>query len=152
MATAPQTPQTLDVGDRFPVDKLGRPLEGPAVVYFYPADFTRACTIEAHAFNDLYDEFRALGLEVFGVSTQDEDSHTGFVGECGLRFPLVADPDAELTGGLGLLKQFGEHGEFARRVTFLLDKDGTVRKVWTVDDAAGHAAEVLEAARDLAVD
>jgi thioredoxin-dependent peroxiredoxin len=149
MATAPQT---LDVGETFPVDKLGRPLDGPAVVYFYPADFTRGCTIEAQAFNGLYDEFRALGIEVIGVSTQDEDSHAGFVNECGLRFPLVADPDAELTRGLGLLKEYGEHGEFARRVTFLLDKGGIVRNVWTVEDAAGHPAEVLEAARGLAVD
>ena len=52
---------TLDVGERFPVEKLPHPLDGPAVVYFYPADFTRGCTIEAQRFNDIYDDFRAAG-------------------------------------------------------------------------------------------
>jgi peroxiredoxin Q/BCP len=142
--------QQLDVGDRFPVEQLGHELDGPAVVYFYPADFTRGCTIEAHAFNDLYADFRALGVEVIGVSTQDEESHAGFTNECGLEFPLVADPDETLTRSLGLMKQYGEHGEWAARVTFLLDRDGTVRQLWRVEDVDTHAAEVLEAARALA--
>ena len=144
------TVAALNVGDPFPVDKLGRELDGPAVVYFYPADFTRGCELEARGFNDLYDDFRAAGVEVIGVSTQDEESHAGFAAECGLRFPIVADPDADFTRRLGLLKQYGEHGEFAKRVTFLLAADGTVRRIWNVDDIPTHPGEVLEAARALA--
>ncbi len=146
MATAVE----LKEGDRFPVDRLGRELIGPAVVYFYPADFTAGCELEARTFNTLYDDFRAAGVEIFGVSTQDDDSHAGFSNECGLHFPLVADPDGDLTGRLGLLKQYGEHGAFARRVTFLLDAEGTVRRIWHVDDIPAHPGEVLEVARGLA--
>jgi thioredoxin-dependent peroxiredoxin len=141
---------SLEVGDRFPVEELGRPLDGPAVVYFYPADFTRGCTIEAHAFNDLYADFRELGFEVIGVSTQDETSHAGFSQECDLKFPLVADPEGTLTTRVGLMKEYGEHGAFAARVTFLLDADGVVKHVWRVEDVNTHAGDVLEAARALA--
>jgi peroxiredoxin Q/BCP len=144
------TAAALKVGDPFPVEKLGRQLDGPAVVYFYPADFTRGCELEARTFNTLYDDFRAAGVEIIGVSTQDDDSHTAFTNECGLRFPLVADPDADLTGRLGLLKEYGEHGAFARRVTFLLDADGTIRRIWEVDDIPTHPGDVLETARGLA--
>jgi thioredoxin-dependent peroxiredoxin len=141
---------TIEAGEPFPVEALGRELDGPAVVYFYPADFTKGCTIEARGFNDLYADFRELGFEVIGVSTQDEESHTGFTQECSLQFPLVADADAALTNRLGLMKTYGEHGDFAARVTFLLDKDGVVRRVWQVEDSGSHPAEVLEAARELA--
>jgi thioredoxin-dependent peroxiredoxin len=143
------TAATINKGDRFPVEDLGRELDGPAVVYFYPADFTRGCELEARTFNGLYDEFRAAGIEVIGVSTNTQESHDNWSNECALRFPLVADPDATLTGRLGLLKHYGEHGEFAARVTLLLDADGIVQRVWTVDDIGTHPAEVLEAAREL---
>jgi peroxiredoxin Q/BCP len=140
----------IEVGDRFPVDELGRELDGPAVVYFYPADFTSGCELEARTFNGLYDDFRTAGIEVIGVSTNSQESHDAWSNECGLRFPLVADPDADLTGRLGLMKQYGQHGEYAARVTFLLDADGVVRQMWTVEDIDSHPAEVLEAARALA--
>ena len=140
---------TLDVGDKFPVEQLGRTLDGPAIVYFYPADFTPGCELEARNFNGVYEEFRQIGVEVVGVSTNSAESHENWTQECGLRFPLVADPDAELTGRLGLMKQYGDYGEFAARVTFLLDGEGTVRRVWDVEDIDSHAAEALEAAREL---
>lgn len=134
---------TLKVGDRFPVDRLPTRPSGLAVVYFYPADNTPGCTIEARRFNDLYDEFREAGVEVIGVSTDSEESHAGFAEDCGLRFPLVSDEGASLTGSLGLLKQYGEHGTFAARVTFLLDADGIVRRIWEVTDPGVHPDEVL---------
>jgi peroxiredoxin Q/BCP len=133
----------LEVGDRFPVEKLSVRPEGPAVVYFYPADLTPGCTMEAKAFNDRYGRFRKAGYEVIGVSVDSDERHDKFRAECGLTFPLVSDVGAELTDSLGLLKQFGEHGAFARRVTYLLDSDSTVRKVWEVSDAGAHPEEVL---------
>jgi thioredoxin-dependent peroxiredoxin len=135
----------LEVGDPFPVEKLSVRPEGPAVVYFYPADLTPGCTMEAKAFNDRYDAFRDAGYEVIGVSVDNEEKHDEFRSECGLRFPLVADDGAELTRSLDLLKQYGDHGWFARRVTYLLDADGVVQKVWDVEDAAAHPEEVLAA-------
>jgi thioredoxin-dependent peroxiredoxin len=135
----------LEVGDRFPTEKLSVRPEGPAVVYFYPADLTPGCTMEARAFNDRYDAFRGAGYEVIGVSVDSDEKHDEFRSECGLRFPLVADDGAELTKSLGLLKQYGDYGWFAARVTYLLDADGVVEKVWDVEDAGGHPEEVLSA-------
>jgi thioredoxin-dependent peroxiredoxin len=135
----------LEVGDRFPVEKLSVRPEGPAVVYFYPADLTPGCTMEAKAFNDRYDAFREAGYEVIGVSVDNEAKHDEFRSECGLRFPLVADDGAELTKSLGLFKNYGEYGWFAARVTYLLDADGVVQKTWDVEDAGGHPDEVLAA-------
>jgi peroxiredoxin Q/BCP len=135
----------LEVGDHFPVEKLSVQPDGPAVVFFYPAALTPGCTMEAKAFNDRYDRFREAGYEVIGVSTDLTEKNDEFRSECGLDFPLVSDESQELTGSLDLLKEFGEHGMFARRVTYLLDADGTIRKVWDVTDAASHPEEVLAA-------
>lgn len=146
MATSEQ--QRIEVGDRFPTERLGRELTRPAVVYFYPADFTAGCTREAHAFNELYGEFDDAGVDLIGVSTDTGESHDRFADECGLRFPLVADPEGELTRGIGLMKDYGEHGPFAARVTLLLDADGTVKRMWDVTDVATHAGEVLAAVRE----
>jgi peroxiredoxin Q/BCP len=135
----------LDVGDRFPVENLSVRPEGPSVVYFYPADLTPGCTMEARAFNDRYDAFRDAGYEVIGISVDNEEKHDEFRSECGLRFPLVADDGAELTKSLGLFKQYGDYGWFAARVTYLLDADGVVQQVWDVEDAGAHPEEVLAA-------
>ena len=133
----------LEIGDHFPVEKLSAKPEGPAVVYFYPADLTPGCTMEAKAFNDNYDRFREAGYEVIGVSVDSDERHEEFRQECDLRFRLVSDEGAELTGSLGLLKEYGDHGTFARRVTYLLDADGTIQKIWDVTDAGAHPDEVL---------
>jgi peroxiredoxin Q/BCP len=133
----------LEVGDRFPVEKLSVQPDGPAVVWFYPADLTPGCTMEAKAFNDRYDSFRDAGYEVIGVSVDSDERHEEFRQECGLRIPLASDVGAVLTGELGLLKDYSDYGSFARRVTFLLDTDGTIRKIWDVKDAGGHPEEVL---------
>jgi peroxiredoxin Q/BCP len=138
----------LEVGDRFPVEKLSVRPEGPSVVYFYPADLTPGCTMEAKAFNDRYDAFRQAGYEVIGVSVDSDEKHDEFRSECGLRFPLVADSGAELTQSLDLLKEYGDYGWFAKRVTYLLDADGVVQKVWDVEDAGAHPEEVLAAVTD----
>jgi peroxiredoxin Q/BCP len=117
--------------------------DGPAVVYFYPEDLTPGCTMEAKGFNDRYARFREAGYEVIGVSLDSDERHDEFRQECGLDFPLVADTGAALTTELGLLKDYGEYGVLPRRVTFLLDADGVVERVWDVKDAAAHPEEVL---------
>jgi peroxiredoxin Q/BCP len=133
----------LEVGDHFPVEKLPVKPEGPAVVYFYAAALTPGCTLEAKAFNDRYDRFRDAGYEVIGVSIDTSDTNDEFRRECDLKFPIVSDEGAVLTAELDLLKQYGEHGTFARRVTYLLDANGTIERVWDVIDAAEHPEEVL---------
>jgi len=135
----------LRPGDRFPVEKLSTPPDGPAVVFFYPAALTPGCTMEAKGFNDRYQSFRDAGYEVIGVSVDTSEKNDEFRSECELDFPLVSDTDTTLTTELDLMKQYGEYGTFARRVTYLLDGDGIVQQVWDVEDAAAHPQEVLAA-------
>jgi peroxiredoxin Q/BCP len=135
----------LQVGDRFPVEKLAVQPEGAAVVYFYAAALTPGCTMEAKEFNDRYQRFRDAGYEVIGVSVDTSETNAEFRQECGLDFPLISDEGAVLTTELDLLKQYGEHGTFARRMTYLLDADGVVQRVWEVGEIGGHPEEVLAA-------
>ncbi len=136
-------------GERFPVESLPAEIEGPAVVYFYPQDKTPGCELEARSFNAIYDRFEEAGVAVVGISVDSEESHRSFADECGLRFPLVSDEGGALTAQLGLMKQYGEYGSMAARVTLLVDRYGVVRKVWTVTDVAKHPEEALAAALEL---
>ena len=140
----------LREGETFPVESLPGPLERPTVVYFYPADFTAGCTQEAHDFNRLYADYQEAGVDIVGVSIDTTASHERFAAECGLRFPLVADARGALTSRLGLMKDYGEYGHLAARVTLLLDADGVIRRIWRVGEVERHADEVLAAARELA--
>jgi|SRR5581483_8608504 len=135
----------LEPGARFPVEKLPVQPDGPAVVYFYPEDLTPGCTMEAKGFNDRYDRFREAGYEVIGVSFDNDERHAEFRAECGLRFPLVTDEGGALTSELEILKDYGQYGKLPARVTFLLDGNGIVQRVWDVEDAAAHPEEVLGA-------
>jgi peroxiredoxin Q/BCP len=139
----------IDEGDRFPTEDLGRALDGPAVVYFYPKDSTSGCELESRGFDDLYDDFRSAGVDVVGVSNGTAETAGKFASDCGLRFELVPDESGKLVGRLGLLKDFGEYGILPQRVTFLVDGDGVVRRIWQVEDIQSHPAEVLAAAREL---
>jgi thioredoxin-dependent peroxiredoxin len=152
--------QSVKVGDRFPVDELvasdGQRLDleslaGPAVVYFYPADGTSTCTLQAVEFNRALDDFKAAGVALVGVSVDDEESHRCFAEDQGLQFPLVSDHDGELTAKLGLTKDYGEYGKLSGRVTLLLDRDAVVRQTWSPEeqDLKDHPGQTLDAARAL---
>jgi peroxiredoxin Q/BCP len=135
----------IQVGERFPVQRLSMQPSGPAIVYFYPAALTPGCTMESKRFSDLYDRFREAGYEVIGVSTDVGEKNDEFRATCDLAFPLHSDEDGTLTTDLGVLKDYGEYGWLAQRVTFMLDADGVVQRVWDVTDAGAHPDEVLAA-------
>jgi thioredoxin-dependent peroxiredoxin len=153
-------PTAVGVGDRWPVATLethdgGRidftALGGPMVVYFYPKDGTPTCTREAIEFNRAYDRYRDAGVGLVGVSVDSTSEHECFAADEGLRFPLVSDPDGRIARLLGVLADYGKYGELAARVTFLVDRDGIVRRVWRLEDAdvAGHPDQALATARGL---
>jgi thioredoxin-dependent peroxiredoxin len=135
----------VDVGERFPVEELGLPEgNGRMVVWFYPKAATPGCSLEAAEFNRHLDRFEGAGVKVVGVSVDTADDNAAFAQDCGLEFPLVSDTGRKLTSRLGLLKSYGDHGEFAERVTFLLDESGIVEELWRVEDIPAHVQEVLE--------
>jgi Peroxiredoxin len=134
--------ETLDQkGNKISLSKLrGKPV----VLYFYPKDFTSGCTTEANEFKDHYDEFKKYNVEIIGVSVDSAETHKKFAEKYGLPFILGADNSKEIA------KKYGVLGlATAKRVTFIIDKDGKV--VYTFDKVKpkGHAQEVLEKLREL---
>lgn len=116
----------------------------PTVLYFYPKDFTSGCTVQANDFQDALPAFREDGIDVYGVSTDDVETHAEFAAEEGIEFDLLADPDGTVAAAFGLDAEGGSTG----RRTFLLAA-GEVVAVYDPDtsDPAGHAREVLADAR-----
>ena len=117
------------------------------VLFFYPKDDTPGCTVEACSFRDAYHEMLRRGIVVLGVSADDTVSHQKFAEKYGLPFPLLADIDTQVSQEYGV---YGEKNLYGRkfmgisRVTFLIDKEGIVRKIWHKVKPAEHAEEVLE--------
>lgn len=109
------------------------------VVYFYPKDATPGCTKEACAFRDVWDRYKAAGIQVFGVSADDQASKAEFAKEHKLTFPLLADPDKRWIDAFHVPTTLG----MASRVTFLFDRELRVAKVYPDVDPGVHAAQVL---------
>lgn len=124
----------------------------PVVLYFYPKDDTPGCTREACAFRDLKKAFDDAGAAILGVSKDSVASHGKFTAKYGLTFPLVADPTGAILDAYGVWKQKTLYGRTAlgvERSTFLIDRDGIVRKVWRGVKVDGHVDEVLAALKAL---
>ena len=120
----------------------------PVVLYFYPKDDTPGCTVEACSFRDRRPELAKRGAQVLGVSPDGVQSHASFRDKYSLDFPLLADPDhqvAETYGAWGEKTNYGKTFMGIRRSTFLIDRDGVVRKVWKKVDVKEHDQQVLDA-------
>ena len=121
------------------------------VVYFYPKDFTPGCTMEATEFTRDYKKFRDAGIEVIGVSPDDEKSHQKFRDKMEIPYPLVADTGKEVSkkyGVYGLKTFMGREYMGVNRSTFLIDKSGKITKIYRKVKPAGHSMEVLAILRD----
>ena len=118
------------------------------VLYFYPKDDTPGCTREACSFRDAFADFKKRDIKVLGVSKDSEASHSKFAAKYKLPFTLLADPDhsiAEAYGVYGEKKFMGRTYLGVKRVTFLIDEKGKVKKVFEKVKPEEHAREVLEA-------
>jgi thioredoxin-dependent peroxiredoxin len=118
------------------------------VLYFYPKDDTPGCTKEACSFRDAFSDFKKRGIEVLGVSTDSEASHKKFTAKYKLPFTLLADTDhaiADAYGVYGEKKFMGRTYMGVKRMTFLIDEKGKVKKVFEKVKPDEHAQEVLDA-------
>ncbi|MDQ1706941.1 MAG: thioredoxin-dependent peroxiredoxin [Pyrinomonadaceae bacterium] len=118
------------------------------VLYFYPKDDTPGCTREACSFRDAFAAFKKRGIEVLGVSVDSEASHKKFVAKYKLPFTLLADPDHKIADSYGVYgekKFMGRTYLGVKRVTFLIDEKGKIKKVFEKVKPDEHASEVLEA-------
>jgi peroxiredoxin Q/BCP len=114
-------------------------------VYFYPKDYTGGCTKEACSIRDGMNDLEKLGVQVLGVSTDSVKSHEGFREKHGLNFPLLSDKSGDIIKSYGVVSDSGS----ARRETFLIDKSGAIRYIWTKVKTAEHAEEIAEKVKEL---
>lgn len=118
------------------------------VLYFYPKDFTKGCTIEAHNFQADLKKYEDVGAVILGVSVQSAGSHKDFCAKEGLNFKLLADEKKEVSAAYGSVMNLVV-AKMSARNTFLIAPDGTIAKEFIKVDPAGHSKEVLAALADL---
>jgi thioredoxin-dependent peroxiredoxin len=115
------------------------------VIYFYPKDESYGCTKEACSFRDSYEVFKEAGAEVIGISADDEASHRAFSANHKLPFILLSDKDKKVTNLYGVGKTMGL---FPGRVTFIIDKQGIIRGIYSsqvnYDKHVDEALKVLK--------
>jgi peroxiredoxin Q/BCP len=119
----------------------------PVVLYFYPKDNTPGCTKEACSFRDNFGLFKRKGVEVLGVSIDDEKSHTKFREKYSLPFNLLADTEKKVVEKYGVWVEKNMYGKkkwgIARK-TFLIDESGKVKHIFNKVKTDIHAHEVLD--------
>ena len=108
------------------------------VLYFYPKDDTPGCTKEAQGFRDAYAEYQDKDMVVLGVSLDDEASHQEFTEKYGLPFQLLADVDATITNAYDVAG-----AGYAKRVTYIIDSEGKISKVYNTVNTSTHAQDIL---------
>ncbi|MCP4583004.1 MAG: thioredoxin-dependent thiol peroxidase [candidate division Zixibacteria bacterium] len=117
------------------------------VIYFYPKDNTPGCTKEACSFRDSFADYRKAGVEVLGISVDDEKSHEKFIDKYNLPFTLLSDKDKEVVEKYGVWVEKNMYGRKyfgTARKTFLLDKEGVLKYVFGKVKPEHHATDVLE--------
>lgn len=124
----------------------------PVVLYFYPKDDTTACTAESIAFTTLLPEFEAAGAAVIGISPDSVTRHDKFAKKHGLSVVLGSDEETAVANLYGVWKEKSMYGRTFMgvvRTTFLIGADRRIAKIWPKVKVAGHAEEVLAAAKAL---
>ena len=144
-ATAPDftAPATLG-GKEFTFALADALKKGPVVLYFYPAAFTKGCTIEAHEFADAMPRFQELGVTVIGVSHDDIATLDKFsTTECRSKFPVAADADQHIMKSYDAV--LSAHPEYANRTSYVITPDGKIIAEYTDLDPTRHVDNMMAA-------
>jgi thioredoxin-dependent peroxiredoxin len=116
---------------------------GPVVLYFYPAAFTKGCTVEAHEFAEATDKFKAMGATVIGVSHDDIDTLNKFsVSECRNKFAVASDADKKITKAYDATIFFTS---FSNRTSYVIAPDGTIIYEYTALSPDKHVENTMAA-------
>jgi peroxiredoxin Q/BCP len=147
----------LQVGDKIPfftaIDSNGNSFEvrdyigQPMVIYFYPKDDTPGCTIQACTFRDQYEDFKTLGAEVIGISSDSLSSHKKFASRYKLPFILLSDTNKKIRNAFGVPNDF--LGLLPGRATYVIDKNGIVQFVFDSTSAKIHIKKALQVIKTL---
>jgi peroxiredoxin Q/BCP len=133
--------------------KLSDLLGQTVVLYFYPKDNTPGCTAEGQQFRDLHAQFAKAGCTVCGLSRDSLKSHENFKARMGFPFDLLSDAGEIACKLFGVIKMKNLYGKKVRgieRSTFVIDRNGVVRRAWRGVKVPGHVQEVLEFVKTLA--
>lgn len=141
--------ETPEGGSVKPSDFAGSKL----VIFFYPKDDTPGCTTENKDFSALKDQFEAAGAKLLGVSKDPAKKHAKFIAKHGLTASLATDAEeGGLSDALGVWAEKQMYGKTYMgmvRATYLVGPDGKIAQIWDKVKVAGHAEEVLAAAKVL---
>ncbi len=151
ISTGTPAPDFILVDDNGTQQRLSDYRGQSLILYFYPKDDTPGCTLEACNFRDDYSAYVEAGVTILGVSPGSPKSHSKFKEKYQLPFPLLADEDHAICDAYGVWgeKQFmGRRYMGVLRTTFLIDPNGTVKKIFEKVKPAGHSAEVLAAIKE----
>ena len=141
-ATAPDFHSQVVNGDQVTPVSLADYHGHKLVLYFYPKDNTPGCTKEACAFRDGFALFQNAGLTVLGCSVDSSDAHRKFIQKYNLPFPLLLDPDKKIATSYGVANGIPILG-LDKRVTYVIDEDGRILKVYPNVDPSIHATQIL---------
>jgi thioredoxin-dependent peroxiredoxin len=134
------------------VDALKRENPGNLVLYFYPKDMTPGCTLEGQDFRDLHAAFKRAKTTVLGISKDSCERHAKFRTKEKFPFELLSDEDEKVCRLFDVIREkslYGRKFMGIERSTFLFDSSGKLVREWRKVKVKGHAAEVLEAAKQL---
>jgi peroxiredoxin Q/BCP len=148
----------LKVGDRVPYftakdtngnlfDSTSILVKKPVVIYFYPKDETPGCTLQACAFRDQYQDFKDMGAEVIGISSDSETSHRRFIAKYQLPFTLLSDSDKQLRKLFGVPNAV--FGLLPGRVTYVADATGKIFLIFDSVNAVKHIPKAKEALKKI---
>jgi len=122
------------------------------VIYFYPKDSTPGCTTEGQQFRDLHDQFAAVNAIILGISRDSVKSHENFKAKQSFPFELGSDSDEAVCNLFAVMKMKNMYGKQVRgieRSTFVIDRNGFLRREWRSVKVPGHAQEVLDFVKTL---
>jgi thioredoxin-dependent peroxiredoxin len=117
------------------------------LLYFYPKDDTPGCTVEACSLRDALEDLTRAGVQLLGVSTDTGESHQRFARKYRLNFPLLSDPKRKVARAYGALAFY----RLARRMTFLIDPQGIIRRIFPKVNPRMHAEEIRKVLMELHV-
>ena len=150
----------LQIGDKIPEfiakDSFGNDFDSssivgkkPVVLYFYPKDNTPGCTAQACSFRDQYEDFKDLGAEVVGISSDSSASHEKFAQRYNLPFTLLSDNDKKIRKLFGVKPDL--FGLIPGRVTYVADQNGIIQLVFDSMNATSHIPKALETIKKMAL-
>ena len=142
----------LPDADMHPFDLSERMYQSYRVLYFYPRDYTPGCVLQALDFSDHMPMFEALNCEVLGISPDDCPTHASFRDEYGLAQRLLSDEDKAICRLYGVWQSIEIEGGLRNtviRTTFIIDRQGIIRRIFRNAPPRGHAAEVLHVIQKL---